>query len=173
MILSYIHVIRAEIIQKTFHYTGAQQIMLFHQGCNYSVSLWGGNGGLGNYDSATFAGGVGAYISAAIKLKKTLNVSITVGGAGEDSIVGSYVRPQGGWNGGGNAGRDAREDVPASEEQSGAGGSIDIRLLNASQPDSLISRLLIAGGGSGSAGGYNGAPGGSIGYHYFLNQGPS
>lgn len=156
-------------IQKSFFYLGKPQNMIFHQGCKYTVSLWGGNGGLGFYGDDEFHGGVGAYISAVVELKKTSNITIMVGGAGENGVVGSTKRPQGGWNGGGNAGRNADGNSPAGKYQSGAGGgSTDIRLLDPLNPGTLESRLLIASGGSGAAGGFYGAPGGNIDYHFYF-----
>jgi uncharacterized repeat protein (TIGR01451 family) len=113
----------------------------------YKLEVWGAEGGMGEEP-----GGYGGYSVGTIDLNGTETLYVNVGASGDE----------GGWNGGGKG--DTNEWGRAGD----GGGATDIRLLPASDPLSLWSRFIVAGGGGGGAGSYNewgraGAGGGESG----------
>ena len=81
-----------------------------------------------------------------------------VGGKGEDGSPEKNTYAKGGFNGGGTGGADTRDD----EGSGGGGGATDVRLIEDTETNSLISRIIVAAGGSGSSLKAYGAPGGDI-----------
>ena len=126
----------------------------------YLFECWGAQGGSGRCEgNIQTTGGKGAYVSGLIKLIKRRTFYIYVGKKGKDGSSTYNSMALGGWSGGGNSGRDTDNDGSA-----GGGGASDIRLSGGewSSLDSLVSRIIVAAGGSGSAYETNGAPGGAL-----------
>jgi len=124
----------------------------------YQFECWGAQGGTGLTNNVKlYEGGRGAYVSGVIDLKDKTELYLFVGGRGEDGDTSK--RAIGGFNGGGNGGID--ED---NEDAGSGGGSSDIRLVNGKWNDrnSILSRIIVAAGGSGSVDNSYGAPGGSL-----------
>ena len=144
---------------KVFSAIEAPQNITLHPGV-YGFECWGAQGGAGmNQGRITTTGGKGAYVSGVIRLKKGRTFYVYVGKKGQDGSSVSRSMALGGWNGGGNSGRDGDNDGSA-----GGGGASDIRLSYGQWDsfDSLVSRIIVAAGGSGSAYDTNGAPGGAL-----------
>ena len=139
-----------------FNYTGAVQTYIVPLGCRkVSVDCFGAGGG-----GASSANGKGGRVQCTLSVKGNKPLYIYVGGQGSSS---------GGWNGGGNC----LSKTASTYKNSGAGAS-DIRTVQASSGSwydtshaswdedvSLLSRLVVAGGGGGmSQNGYGGNGGG-------------
>ena len=132
----------------------------------YFIECYGAQGGKGMADGQfTHPGGKGAYVSGILPLKSRTTFFLYIGGKGNDASL-STERAQGGWNGGGNAGKDIGDiNLNYHDDPSGAGGgATDIRLINGpwDDPESLKSRIMVAAGGSGSCFNTFGAPGGDL-----------
>ena len=127
----------------------------------YKFECWGAQGGTGLKQGAkVYSGGKGAYTSGIIILTTRTRFYLYVGGKGSDGSATKNTIASGGYNGGGNSGKDTNDD-----DGSGAGGgSSDIRLVGGTwnTKSSLVSRIMVAAGGSGSAFDAYGAPGGTI-----------
>lgn len=124
----------------------------------YRFECWGAQGGIGLTNGVKkFEGGRGAYVSGVIELKNESTFYLYVGGKGEDGNISQ--RAIGGFNGGGNGGIDGDDDDAGS-----GGGSSDIRIVNGQWNDekSILSRIMVAAGGSGSVFNSYGAPGGTL-----------
>ena len=80
----------------TFDYTGTSQRWTVPKDGRYKIELWGASGG--NYNT-TYHGGLGAYVSGEISLKKDSVLYVSVGQAGH--LATSASNRIGGWNGGG------------------------------------------------------------------------
>ena len=107
----------------------------------YFIECYGAQGGKGMADGQfTHPGGKGAYVSGILPLKSRTTFFLYIGGKGNDASL-STERAQGGWNGGGNAGKDI--------------GDINLNYQ-------LKSRIMVAAGGSGSCFNTFGAPGGDL-----------
>lgn len=130
---------------RNFSYTGNYQEVELLAG-QYKLQCWGAQGGsnaaVSDYGISAQVGGKGGYSEGIITLTQKTTVRVYVGGAGSSSA--------GGFNGGGST--TGSSTYNASDEQGvsrmgGGGGATDIRLNDAS----LLSRMIVAGGGSGSA----------------------
>ena len=136
----------------------------------YLLECYGAEGGRGLADSKpTLHGGYGAYASGILNLKEKTTFYLYIGGKGEDGEPSFNVKMSGGWNGGGDSGRDLRyTGEPLPDTPGSGGGSTDIRLVKAEEgeestnEESLDSRIIVAAGGSGSSAGAYGAPGGDL-----------
>lgn len=120
----------------------------------YNVQLWGAQGGRGCGNKVyVTTGGKGAYVSAVISVKRSLNLFAFVGSQGGNAtgVTGEAASP--GWNGGGRGGPDINDD----DNSGGGGGATDLRLNGLSLED----RIMVAAGGSGSTALAFGAPGGN------------
>ena len=127
----------------------------------YQIECWGAQGGTGNRDaSLSTEGGRGAYVSGEISFQESIDLYIFIGGKGSDGSRETFSHAAGGFNGGGTAGCDTTDD----DGSGGGGGATDVRYVdgNWDSPESLYSRIIVAGGGSGSAFKAYGAPGGDI-----------
>lgn len=117
----------------------------------YKIETWGAQGGYSHVNSFTNHNpGKGGYSKGVIYLTSGTQLYLYVGGAGNSvSNSNPEVGGTGGWNGGGDGGDDIGDGVGAA---SGGGGATDIRLSSGSwdDPDSLKSRIIVAGGGGGS-----------------------
>ena len=98
----------------------------------YRFECWGASGGKVNTD-----GGYGGYVSGLISIEEPKAVYLYIGGEGSSNGDG-----KGGYNGGGYA----------TSWAAGGGGGTDIRLVKGEWNDteSLLSRIIVAGGGAGS-----------------------
>ena len=116
----------------------------------YFIQCYGASGG----DSGNAKGGYGAYVSGLLHLKEKKAFHIYIGAEGHlDLGKTSY-------NGGGRG--HSNKNIANSKGASGGGGT-DIRLLNTTDIDGLLSRIIVAGGGGGADSYSNGAKGGDAG----------
>ena len=101
----------------------------------YKLQVWGAQGG---YRSTQENGGKGGYSEGIIKLTKGTNLYVYVGGAGGNSTSKENTIQAGGYNGGGYR-----------YGYKGGGGATDIRFVsgNWNSRESLLSRVIVAGGG--------------------------
>ena len=155
---------------ETYEYTGEYETFVAPYNGKYKIELWGASGGRsmdqGGYTgSYSHPGGLGGYTSGIISLKKDDELYIYVGGEGEKAV--KYGDAKGGWNGGGNATHDHSDD----ESAGAGGGATDVRLISGewNNEQSLLSRIMVAGGGGGAAygaaGGYAGGLSGAKSYY--------
>jgi len=127
----------------------------------YLFECWGAQGGNGcTNGKLSYSGGNGAYVSGYINLLENTTFYLYIGGKGGNPTCKTNSVAAAGWNGGGNGGKDTRDD----DSSGGGGGSSDIRLVpgDANSFSSLVSRIMVAAGGSGSVHGSHGAPGGTL-----------
>lgn len=133
-----------EII-KTFAYTGNVQSYVIPISGNYKLEVWGAQGG-------NAPNGKGGYSKGTVYLTAGTELYIYVGGTGSATSNTGQVRP-GGFNGGGGLSSNT-----AAQRTTGGGGT-DIRV----NTDSLFARIIVAGGGSGTAStGTGGSAGGGL-----------
>jgi len=127
-----------EPVVTNYTYTGSKQTATLQPG-TYTFECWGAQGG--SITGAT--GGKGGYSVGTIEINSPTTVHVYVGGSGEDaSSIGFH---SGGFNGGGNS-----YGTSANYYGGSGGGASDIRIGT----DSLLCRVIVAGGGGG-AGRYN------------------
>lgn len=118
-----------------------------------------------------YPGGKGAYASGIIALSQKTQFFLYPGGAGQKGIAQMNTFATGGWNGGSNSGRDIGSEADLPDSAGSGAGATDIRLIAAPEgeestnEESLKSRIIVAGGGSGASSNAHGAPGGDI-YSY-------
>ena len=127
----------------------------------YKIECWGAEGGVGCSEGEKLKkGGGGAYVSGVLTIHKKLPLFIFIGGKGGDGSSSPGTKADGGFNGGGIGGADDSDD----DGSGGGGGATDVRLIDGEWDDekSLISRIMVASGGSGSVYMSYGAPGGTI-----------
>ena len=136
-------------INKTFSATGAVQNVTLNAG-TYKLEVWGAQGG--NY-STTYVGGKGGYSYGTLTLSNTTNLYVYVGKQPQ-TVTTDRVATTGGFNGGGNGFN--RYYSGTYTYAQGGGGASDIRIGQ----DSLYSRVIVAGGGSGATNRTNGYYGG-------------
>ena len=107
--------------------------------CTYTIECWGAQGGAIASTYAHYAGGCGGYVKGTISLSANTNLYVYVGKAGS---VNEASRT---FNGGG---RCAATDGGCAS----GGGATDIRLRSGNWYDfnSLLSRIMVAGGGAGA-----------------------
>lgn len=133
-----------------FEYTGNYEEFIVPKTGNYKIECWGASGGRNNF-GGTFLdnAGTGGYASGVINLTKGKKLYIYVGQKGEDGIKSARVLTNPSYNGGGSG-------IGSSDNDDGGGaggGATDIRLVSGewNDFDSLKSRIMVAGGGSGGA----------------------
>lgn len=122
-----------------FSYTGGVQSLTLPKGV-YKLEVWGAQGG--TYSS--YQGGLGGYSTGLLTLEEPTNLFIQVGGQPATNSNSTGVS-NGGYNGGGNGYN--RTYGGTSTHGQGGGGGTDIRIGQ----DSLHARVIVAGGGGGSA----------------------
>ena len=145
-----------------FSYTGDVQEFIVPVSGIYQLECWGAQGGFGE----SYAKSKGGYARGTLKLSKGDVLYAYVGESGRYTTYGGNTHSSvpvdtlGGWNGGGN--------VLSSQASHGSGGGgTDFRLVNGTwnNLESLLSRIIVAGGGAGT--GYwtnkNGSGGGTTG----------
>ena len=123
----------------TYDYTGNEQVFTAPVNGTYKFELWGAQGG------AYYQAANGSYVSGELVIKKGEKFYVYVGRTGLDSSSTDYVFNYGYQN-----------------YIKTGGGATDIRLVNGNWDSlsSLVSRIMVAGGG-GSQGGLNPTDGGS------------
>ena len=150
---------------KTFTYTGnAQEYTVLRDGYYY-VELGGAQGGASyQEDNELYEGGKGSITSGYINLKEGEKLYIYVGGAGKRCVC-SSSKTCCGENGGYNGGGKSLQYTGGNTYYGSGGGATDVRLVGGTWNDtkSLISRIMVAGGGAGSSN-YMGTA--SSGYSY-------
>jgi Glycine rich protein len=135
--------------------------------CRVRIEAAGASGGL---QGAAGTPGLGARVSATVRVRPAETLLVHVGGQGGAAV--GTTPGRGGWNGGGGGGAAIeRTDGRPGRAGSGGGGATDVRRGAAR----LEERILVAGGGAGSGGGgiigtygmiggEGGSPGGSDGF---------
>ena len=116
---------------QTFNFTGGIQTFTAPVTGNYTVTLFGAQGGNG----LNTTGGLGGQATGSLALTAGQTISVYVGGKGGNA--GGVM----GWNGGGQGGL----DVGAGQHAGSGGGATDIRVGGAA----LANRVIVAGGGAG------------------------
>lgn len=149
---------KGDVLQ--LEYTGSEQVLKFNPG-KYQFECWGasGNGKEINGNTANSgACGKGGYSKGIFTTFSNITLYAYVGGVGEYSATGLA---KGGWNGGGCAWA-----TDLTEPANGGGGASDIRLIGGAwdDPQGLLSRIIVAGGGAGGGedSGDNGGSGGGL-----------
>lgn len=134
-------------ITTEYQYTGNYQTFKASYDGMYKIELWGAQGGSYN---ETYYGGKGGYSTGVVTLNKDDQIYVYVGGAGTTVPVIEATTAKGGYNGGGDSA--VKVDTSASYTNSSGGGATDVRLISGTWNDknSLLSRILVAGGGGGS-----------------------
>ena len=116
----------------------------------YLIQCYGASGG----DSARGRGGYGAFVSGVIQLYEDKTLYLYIGAEGHLELGKTSYN------------RGGRGNLYKSEENSqgaSGGGGTDVRLLNNSDIDGLLSRIIVAGGGGGAESYYNNVDGGNAG----------
>lgn len=148
-----------------FDYTGTVQSLLLPPG-RYKLETWGAQGGsnaaASSYGITAKAGGKGGYSTGQLTLTSERTVYAFVGGQGSSS-------GNGGWNGGGGGSGSSAYNYSNTNGVSRmgcGGGGTDIALVTSTMSyssyrtnrssESLLSRMIVAGGGSGGAMCYKG-----------------
>jgi hypothetical protein len=139
--------------QLTLNFIGTYYTLVFDPGV-YTITLWGGCGGLDGYaqlpEIGEGASGYGEYRSQGGNVYGTFSPATKTTLYG---YVGSKGRVYyGGWNGGGNGGKDTYGNEPYFWG-GGGGGATDLRVTPGAWNDdtSLNSRVMIAAGAGGQA----------------------
>ena len=140
-------------ITKQFNSIGSYSFQL--KAGQYIVRCYGAQGGNAflNGKYLTNTGGKGAYARGTMIVKGANTTFYAfVGGMGMSSPKGPN---EGGFNGGGNSGKD-NHIFGDDDASGGGGGATDLRIYNGSN----INRIIVAAGGSGGSGVCKGAYGG-------------
>lgn len=146
---------------KNFAYTGSVQSVSLPPSI-YKLQVWGAQGGsnaaASSYGITAKAGGKGGYSVGIVKIANSTTLYAFVGGQGASS-------GDGGWNGGGGSGNGSSTyssgDTYGTSRMGCGGGATDIALVTSGMSyssnrtnrtsESLLSRMIVAGGGSGGA----------------------
>ncbi|HBY2916972.1 TPA: hypothetical protein MIW32_003560, partial [Clostridioides difficile] len=131
-----------------FNYTGSEQSITLKPG-KYKLECWGACGG--TVDASDWTDCTkGGYSKGEIVFKKRTNLQIYVGQSGYEKVTEGSSLTRSGFNGGGVAGKVTTGKFAYSKY---GGGATDIRLYHPSatwgNTESLLSRILVAGGGGG------------------------
>lgn len=143
-----------------FEYRNGYNSVSFKPG-KYKLECWGASGGV--YHTPYFSSGaLGGYVSGELLLKKETVLYIYVGQSGYERVAKGGTLTRTGFNGGGTAGGINVNDYLYSKN---GGGATDIRLKDGSwnNSQSLLSRIIVAGGG-GCVNGYISGSHKSIGH---------
>jgi len=140
-------------------YSSSGEVQIFAVPLSWSgawkIEAWGGSGASGGSGGA---GGIGGMSSGVLSLEGGDTLYVYVGGAAA------------GMNAGWNGGAAGVYHSNSYEDGGGGGGASDVRILRESgdaspitwnDPDSIASRILVAGGGGGGCS--NGGPAGGVG----------
>jgi hypothetical protein len=135
----------AGTVSREFGFTGGRALFVVPaDACQVRVEAAGASGGL---QGAAGTPGLGARVTATLRVRPSETLLVHVGGQGEAALGASPGR--GGWNGGGYGGA-ARDDSDGRPGRagSGGGGATDVRR----GAGMLEDRILVAGGGAGGGG---------------------
>ena len=152
----------ARATTKSFFFTGAEQTFKVPAGVtSLHVVAVGGRGGTGAANSNS--GGFGARATADLAVTPGQLLFVEVGGNGSDGSA--AAGGAGGFNGGGSGGNSGDNgETNVGKGGGGGGGASDVRTDPMSGGEaSVVSRLIIAGGGAGSGGFASGGAGGAAG----------
>ncbi|MDW0027661.1 glycine rich domain-containing protein [Clostridioides difficile] len=131
-----------------FNYTGSMQAVSLLPG-KYKLECWGACGGAVDTSDWTDCA-KGGYSKGEIVFKKRTNLQICVGQSGYEKVSEGSSLTRSGFNGAGAAGKVTTGSFAYSKY---GGGATDIRLYHPSatwgNTESLLSRILVAGGGGG------------------------
>jgi hypothetical protein len=136
----------ADNVSRKFGFTGRGAHFVVPAGvCRVRIEAAGASGGL---QGAAGTPGLGARVSATVRVSPAETLLLYVGGQGEAAV--GTTPGRGGWNGGGDGGAaiDGVDGGPG-RAGSGGGGATDVR-RGAGRFDD---RILVAGGGAGGGGG--------------------
>ena len=130
-----------------FDYTGEEQEFIVPFDGEYTLEVWGAQGGNTIQD---YHGGYGGYAKGTVLLKKNQSLFIVVGGAGTSTMMQSEVYAEGGYNGGGRGRWNG--DVALGYNASGGGAT------HIATSHGLLKRfentkgsiMIVAGGGGGA-----------------------
>lgn len=128
-----------------YSYNGSYRSVSLPPG-TYKFDCWGAQGG-SNGEYSTYGitakeGGKGGYSTGQLTVSQATNIRVYVGGQGSSSA--------GGYNGGGSTSGTSQyngSNELGYSKMGGGGGATDIRLSDGD----LLSRMIVAGGGSGGA----------------------
>lgn len=129
-----------------FNYTGDSQMYYVPRDGYYYIEMAGAQGGT---VPTGYAGGKGATTTGYIYLKAGDKLYFYVGGQGTSGTAATIATYSGGYNGGGNC---YVSRANSSQTAASGGGATDVRLVGGSwdNKSSLISRIMVAGGGGGA-----------------------
>lgn len=148
----------------TFSFTGSEQVFVVPKTGEYTLEVWGAQGG-----SGYSMGGYGGYSRGNIRLESGQKLYINVGGISNGAT--------GGYNGGGNG------SIGSENKVAGGGGGATHIALSSGVLSSLqgnLSDIIIVAGGGGGAGQYGwsssntdggGSGGGYLGLSGFMYSG--
>jgi hypothetical protein len=144
-------------VSREFLFTGGPAHFVVPEGvCRVRIEAAGASGGL---QGTAGTPGLGARVSATLRVSPGETLVVHVGGQG--GAAAGVTPGRGGWNGGGGGGAATdRAGGRPGRAGSGGGGATDVR-RGAGQPDDRI--LVAAGGGGGGGGGIVGTYGTSGG----------
>ncbi len=135
-------------VSQSFSYTGNVQTFTAPVTGEYTLEVWGAEGG--SYENN---GGKGGYATGTVQLTAGQIIYVVVGGKGGDGSSNCTNPGSGGYNGGGTGGK-----AGSSASGSGGGGATHIATCDGllSSLSSYTSNVLIVAGGGGGAGSYRG-----------------
>ena len=132
----------------TFNYTGGEQEFIVPYDGDYTLEVWGAQGGsAGTIDGVTYTGGYGGYSKGSVTLKKNEKIYINVGGAGSCVLATTKENySNGGYNGGGNGSGFA--STTSTFYSSGGGGATHISIMKGqlSKLQNYTDSILIVAG---------------------------
>lgn len=148
----------------TFNYTGTSQSITLPAG-KYKIECWGASGGDVRTTNTSYysLGGVGGHTVGILNLTTPKKLFLFVGGKGENCIYSSdtsFKVLKGGWNGGMATIQYQYVDNTHLGWKAAGGGATDVAVVDdtlvyddyetSRSTESLLSRFIVAGGGSGA-----------------------
>ncbi len=137
-------------IVKNFPYSGSCETYPIEVTGYYKLEVWGAQGG--SYSDA-YTGGKGGYSYGTVYLSRGTNLYVCVGGQ-PTGVASAGGTNKGGFNGGGDGKTFSFSGT--TTYAMGGGGATDIRIGS----NNVNTRVIVAGGGSGSTNSNNGFAGG-------------
>ena len=146
------YVLNTEAPNEFPHIKDAYKVVIPKDG-KYQFDVWGAQGG--NYSKSNI-GGLGGYSTGQINLKQGDIIYVVVGGQPVlPETISNGLKLIGGFNNGGNG---YVQNISKNYIYLGGGGATDIRIGS----QSLYSRVIVAGGGSGASNYSSGYAGGGL-----------
>jgi hypothetical protein len=142
--------VRIILVEATFDYTGSVESFTMPNSGSYKLEAWGAQGGNGQTGTfnGDYIGGNGGYAEGAMVFSGGEDIYLRVGGRGRNAGQTGDGLVSNSYNGGGLS--DSQRIYNGWGRSAEGGGASDIRIST----DSLLARLIVAGGGGG-AGIYN------------------